>query len=342
MPRNPQNTRKKRPGSRRPGSARTASPPRFRLTKKNMLEEPADPALRRYFKLETLASAVEGLLEQERSLLRTPCKNTMGSAPLTSATLELLDENTYRFVFYLRANNIKRKRATFRLVVAKNAEEHSQALTAEFDALRLLHGRVPKCCVEPVANGRIPLPDRHRRKNLSREVFAYLTAPSGGYHPLLLRADGRLAAGAQRPKSLTNPQTEAVKRRMIEILLRSCDPNARTAIRLPEVAAGHLLLDIPRDRPPQLKVCGCPGLRSRVTPALLINDIVRASWESDGRACRLLPEDPAEFLQALTNALGKKTALEWLELYRKAIKAGSQRENKMLTAARISALIESS
>lgn len=336
----------KRPSKGR-GRKSAARAPQAKLklrSKWKSLDDPLHatrPTLRRFYKPETLASAVDAMIEQKFSFIGKEIVAALGPAPLTATSFELQMETQYSFVFNARLTNAKRARATLRLVVAKNAEEHTRTLKEEFAGLTHLAKLVPRCVAQPLHCGNIFLPDRHRRKSGEREIFSYLTETVGSFRPLTSNTQGRMALASSPPRILTKKQITEVQRRLIEIVIRSYDPKTKQRIRIPDLTSGHILANFPKDRPCQLKITGCPGLIRKSVPASTLNDILTTTWSTARNHLNVAPDDPDEIMQALTNALGKNHALYWLSQYRRSVTSKRHAESGLLPLDYVNSLLES-
>jgi hypothetical protein len=275
---------------------------------------------KRHYNLETLTSALENQLRTNDRFFAASIKSQLGPAPLKTMSIELCQEGKYQLIFRVKAQNINRKQGTFGLVVAKNNKEYSSLAKKEHALLRILHERVPKCIVEPLKGGLVFMPDRHRRKEHDREIYAYCTTWLNGFHELSIQKNLNLFINVDPKEQFNKKQTEALKRRMVEIVVRTYDPNRRNCMAIPHVGSGDFVVSKPtKTTNPQLKVIACRDMENRISPAQLLRRIIEAEWPWGKSTYQLIPEDPREFIQALTNALGKEDAMDWLSQYRKSV-----------------------
>lgn len=278
--------------------------------------------IRRYYNLDTLASATNRLLREKRNFILRAVQGILGSAEVTSLEFELARENKYRVVFRLEAGNARRKQAQFAFVAAKHHENYSKVLATEHHNLRLLHTRAPDHVVKPFAGGRIWLPPGRRKDQPRREVYAYLTQWLGGFHEIRLDAKGRLSAIGQRKKAYSKAQTEAIKAEVALAVLRSYDAESETAMEIPQISSGDLVVTPPPKTEPRMKITGCRRLLKNATPAKLIHRIAGAEWETDETVFPLAPEDPSVIAEAVHNALGRETGRIWFQHYLHALDRG--------------------
>ena len=277
---------------------------------------------KRHFKIETLTNAFSKQVRTNDKFVLSTIRQVLGNNAATNIDAELVQESRYRLTFRLRVQTEKRKQATFGLVIAKNSNEYSELTRLEHSLMRILHERIPKLTVEPYKGGTIFLPDRHRRKEHDRDIYAYMTAWSSGFHELTLQNDLKFALKSNRLERMTHTQTQSAKRRMVEIILRSYDPGRRNAMSIPLNPVDSFIAAKPTKGNPQIKLCACTDMQNRVSPAKLIHRIVGAEWNVRKQIHALLPDDPEQFVQALHNALGKTEATDWLHQYRKSVASG--------------------
>jgi hypothetical protein len=294
----------------------------------------------RYYKLETLTNAVEGAIRGQDKFVLPSVHDVLGPAPVTRITGELFQEGRIQLIFRLRAVNANRKRASFALVAAKNHQDYSDIARAEHKNLRILYKRAPQCVVRPYRGSIVFLPDRHRRSSHNREVYVYLTEWLRGFHELGIQRNHQLYVNVANKQTFTPTQSQALKRRMVEIVLRTYDPKGRTCMGLPQLASGDFVVTKPGLGTPKLKLIACREMLQRMSPARLLNEINHAEWEWSGKPYRLAPDSSRDMVQALHNAYGKKEATRWLELYRKAVNAGRFPESRHFTCAELNDVLD--
>lgn len=333
--------RKRKAGRRgaapRPKRVANAAPRARSVTRRVFLDANGEP-FRRFYKLDTLFNALETQAQIRGSLLLTTVQQTLGSSALSSLTFDLVHENTYRYVFVLRVSNTKRKRCSFRFIAAKNPSEHSVAVQSEFDTLSKLHARAPRCVLRPLRAGTLQFADHKGRAPSNREIFAYFTEPARGFRELVLDARGLFSLGVDSPTPLSPRDTQSVKRRIVEIVVRSYNPRSRECMGMPNLPGGHVVASCTKGRAPQVKISGASRPLSRMTPARILDSLLRASWPHRGRTVPLVPDDPAEIAQALANALGKEGAATWLKQYANAVSRGGLRSSGLLPLEAIAEL----
>ena len=294
------------------------------FTKFRNLEERMDfqgNKLKRHYKLETLTNALEKQIRTNDRFILSSIQDVMGKTNIKTIEFDLIAENRYKMTFHCRVVNVNRSRGSFALVVAKNNQEYSELVRKEFSMLRLLHERLPKWCVEPLKGGLVFLPDRHRRKEFERDLNAYMTHWPKGFNDLAVQKNNCLRVNTSRAEHFTHIQTQALKRRMVEIILRTYDPVRRNGMAIPQMLSSDFFVTTPGKTTAQLKIMGCREMQNRVSPMKLIHRVLDAEWEWHKRPYALAPDDPREIIQAFVNAVGKATAMEWFSDYKKAVKA---------------------
>jgi hypothetical protein len=275
--------------------------------------------IKRHFKLETLTNAVEKQIRAHDRFILSSIQQVMGGTKMKTITFDLVAENRYKLTFHCKAINVNRTQASFAFVVAKNSQEYSELVRKEVGMLRMLHERLPKWTVEPLKSGQVFLPDRHRRKEFERDLNAYMTVWPKGFHELKVQKNNCLSVGGTRGSHFTHVQSQALKRRMVEIILRTYDPVRRNGMAIPQLLSGDFFVTGVSKVASQLKIMGCREIQNRVSPIKMVHRILDAAWDWNKRPYILAPDDPREIVQAFVNALGKETAMEWLSDYKKAV-----------------------
>jgi hypothetical protein len=276
---------------------------------------------KRYYQLETMANAVEGLFKERArdSFLAPSIKSALGPAKITRCEIELFQEGYYQLIFRMKVQNSQKRKGTFALVVAKDNKGLSETAKREHHTLNQLYERAPQCFVRTLKGGTLFLPDRHRRKENDRFIYAYVTEWQHGYHELGIQKNGQFFVNIPKPVRMNNAQTQQLKRRMVEMVIRSYDPVKRNCMAIPQIASGDFVVTLPGKQNPRLKLIACRELTPRVSPSKLIHSLLSAEWEWSGEQVRLAPDSYEDWEQALNNALGKNRAKDWMAVYRKDV-----------------------
>jgi len=287
---------------------------------------------KRYYKLETLASAVEGLFKGRAHdpFLSPNIKSALGPSRITRCEIELFQEGFYQLIFKMKVQNSQKRRATFALVVAKDHQGLSETAKREHRTLIELFGRATQCFARPLKGGTLYLPDRHRRKENDRYVYAYMTEWQHGHHELGIQRNGQFFVNIPKPVPFTKPQTQQLKRRMVEMVIRSYDPVKRSCMAIPQIASGDFVVTLPGKQAPRLKIIACRDLITGVSPSKLLHSILVAEWEWSDNQIRLAPDSYEDWEQALHNAIGKTRSNDWMTVYRQDVKKKRFRKLKHL------------
>lgn len=276
--------------------------------------------MRRFYNLETLASATEKQIAERRGVVISCIRRLLDLTPIAMLEFELFQEGAYQLIFKVRATNINQRKITFSLVVAKNSAELSSVAKAVYGNLLSLNKRAPKLVVKPYTEDTIYLPDRYRRKEHAREIYAYTTEWPGGYHELGVGRNHQFFMNTTKRHVFSRQETERLKQRMIEIIVRTYDPVRHECMAMPQITSGDFVVTAPRGAPPpRLKLIACRNISRRMTPAKVIDRIAGEKWNWAGRPLRLLPADPADLFEAFTNALGTRSASNWLSAYTEGV-----------------------
>lgn len=289
---------------------------------------------KRYYQLETLANAVEGLFKGRArdSFIYPSIKTALGPSKITRCDIELFQEGYYQLIFRMKVQNSQKRKGTFALVVAKDDKGLTETAKREHHTLVELYKRAPQCFVHALKGGTLLLPDRHRRKEKDRFIYAYVTEWQHGYHELGIQRNGQFFVNIPSPVRMNKDQTQQLKRRMVEMVIRSYDPVKRNCMAIPQIASGDFVVTLPGKQNPRLKLIACRELSTRVSPSKLLHSILTAEWEWSGKPIRLAPESYEDWEQALHNALGKSRAVDWMAVYRKDVKKKKYRKLKHLAS----------
>ncbi|HIJ66384.1 MAG TPA: hypothetical protein HPP77_10585 [Candidatus Hydrogenedentes bacterium] len=286
-------------------------------------------AFRRFYRLETLAAAIEqGLYTKERIIVPA-AQDTLGPSPLASLLFELCQEDNCAFVFRVRAGNARRKRASLRLVVAKNHQELSTHVAAEYRGLSGIYGRAPRFVIKPLGIGRIRLPDVRRSKGQDRKLSAYVTEWAGGYHALGVGKTRQLVLGVERPRLLSNAQAEDVKAHILEIMARSYDAGSGEYMGVPDIGGGAVHAAVPKRGAVKIKLMTCGPMKRYRGPAGFVHTLVAATYNVGRHKLPMAPTEPSRIIQALAKARGEQEASRWLDQYVKAVRRGSLPESEL-------------
>jgi len=285
----------------------------------------------RFYKLETLASAVDWSLQTKRDRFLIPSiQQALGPTPVMSLAFELFQEGRYQFIFRVRAVNARRKEGTFALVVAKRAEDYSKLAALEHANLRVIHERAPEFVVCPFRGGNVYLPDRHGRVEHGRDVYAYVTQWLAGFHELGVNDRLQFIINVKARHTFTIAQTEQLKAKIIEIVARTYSPKKRDCMDVPEIASGDFVVTAP-PKPPRIKLIACRRMLRNVTPVKLLDKIAAASWPWGNTRFYLAPEDPRICYDAFARAIGKEVARDAFTQYAAAIESGKLPERDTLS-----------
>ncbi len=264
--------------------------------------------LKRYYQLETLANATQKLLHEKDRFILPSIQSVMGPTEITALAFELFQEGRYQLIFRLNAMNARKKRASFGFVAAKNAEEASAVARNEHRILRDLHLRAPQSIVQPFKGGAIYLPDRYRRPSHGREIYAYLTQWLHGYDELGINKNLQCIANIPRTHTFTLAETETIKGHIVEILFRTYDPKSRTAMALPEIASGDFVINWSKKEALKLKLIACRSMAAKTDPARILEQLLRTSWDWNGRRFYLFPAEPETLFTTMIQTLGPDQA----------------------------------
>lgn len=271
---------------------------------------PYPQASRRFYKLETLISALEKMLGERDRFLHAELSACLDHTPLNTLSGDLVFEDNNRFVYMLESTSRTRNRAVLRLCVAKNHQECSTFLRKEWEALALLGRRASGQVINVRSAGSIFLPDRYRRKDINREVFAYITdaAPGG---PLYVASDTQLGPRGPQPRRFSIADTEALKASLVRLTAACYDARDGTGFDPADLHAECLALRRQPEGTPEVFLLNCPRLRRRLRPEKLLRHLVFGVLTSERHTLPLAPARHEHFFEALAAGASRETARDW-------------------------------
>ena len=282
---------------------------------------------KRFYRLETLAAAVDGAVRSRDWFIVPSIQAILGPAEVTSLSFRLFLENSDTLIFRLDAMNARRKRASLAFVAAKNDKECSARARAGHAHLRTLYDRAPEYVLRPYRGGTVYLPDRHHREAHGRVLYAYVIQWLPGYEALGIDRNMQFCALGERRHTFTIAETEALKAQIVAMMAGTYDAKRRNGMGLPDLMAGDVLVRRGTRGLPKLKMIGC-RLVSGMSPVKALHAILVGSWDCGGRHMPLPPSEP-ETLWEGSAALGEETAGQWIRQYLDAV------ENKRITPAAV-------
>ncbi len=277
---------------------------------------------RRFFKLETLASATEKLLKLRNNFILKSVHRVLGPSPVNHLRFELVREGPRQFVFRVEAGNVRRKTGVFAMLVAKDHSGFSKSTASEHEHMQKLYERAPEHVARPFDGGRILLPARRRHMPADRAVYAYMAQWQQGFYELGIGKNGLFAAFTPQPHSFSAAQTEAIRVAIVELMARAYDAEARVCIEAPDVTAGDLMVSHPAKSEPRVRLVACRRFIRNVSPARLAHRVVGAQWESSRGVVRLAPERAEHLFEGVSRAVGPDVARSWFQHYLHAIDRG--------------------
>lgn len=289
---------------------------------------------KRFFKLETLKNAIEkALREKDRFVFTGIQKRLVGGAPgVVKCTL--VYEDAIRLVFSVLASNRVRKQASLRLVIAKNHEECSAQLLAEYETLRELHKRAPQFVIEPFAHGIVYLPDRHHRCEVNRELFGYMTAESVGVAPLYVGSSTQLAPHDIKPLRYSRKDTEKLKLAIIRLVVSLYDDAAATGVDPAMLYPECISAPENGKSTDRVLLLQCRQIRKRFYRHKLVHNLLYGCFKTKGNVLPLAPAYPGDFLDALSAVVSPDTARAWCAAFLAKAGAMNTHEHEELLPGR--------
>lgn len=266
--------------------------------------------LKRFYKFDTLVSSVASYLEGKDKFIKNTIHSIMGPAQITSLKFHLFQEGKYQFIFRLTAENKKLKQANFAFVIAKDGEELTRTARREHSILKKLNSRCPEFVVKPFGGDYLFFPDRYGRKEFHRNIYAYLTEWLSGYEELGVNKDLQFYTNVLKPHTFSIKETNDIKIKIIEIILRLYDEENQESIVLPEIASGDFMIKRSPSKNHKLKMIACRNTIKRISLEKLISLFLTTSWMWGNKEFTLLPDNPQEIVKVLVKVFGKEKSVK--------------------------------
>ena len=299
----------RKPRKRR-SSAQKQSGPIIRWAAFPAMHDERGHAFKRAFQLETLASAVERRIRTSDRFITPSIQSVLGPGDLSSLSFELLHEDRRRLIFDFRAINTRSKRGRFALVVAKNPVAFSDMLEAEHRNLQLLSARAPDTMLRVYRGGKLFLPDRHRRADMGRELYAFVAQSPANSYPLGVGRNGQFLTSKPKRHTFTRKATEQLKGLIIEGVLGSYDSEKCECIAISDMNAEDIFVQTTRHGKLRIRIVSCPKILSRINPARIIKLILGTTWKSGDSSVSLAPAEPRQLFEQFAAVFGREMAAE--------------------------------
>jgi hypothetical protein len=263
----------------------------------------------------------------------------MGPAKVTRYQFELFHENEQRFMFFVKASNVKRKEGVLTFVAAKSDGHFSKGIRGGHQNLTKMNTRAPHHVVKPYVGALLFLPRYRGTNRQGRQVYGYMTEWLRGHSVLDIGPDRQFLAGTP-PKVFSRVQTEAIRGRIIELVARTFNPASGDCADVPDVPSGDCMVTRPAKGAPRVKLVACRRIARGMTPPKLISRLVQAKWPVGRTDFPLCPEDPLTLFDALDAVVGKREARTWLKAYLEALKNKQFRKPPLWAADDLRKVIE--
>ena len=229
-------------------------------------EDAPEGPWRRFYQVETLVSAVEKGLSSGRDVAGVALRGLLGTADLTSLHIQLAEENPYRLTFKLNASNSRKKHASLLFTAARNDESFSEMLETEWQHLGAAYKAAPKLVPKPLRGGALFLPDRFRREDKHRLVFAYAAQWPGAIEKLGLGKDTAFTLAGARPRALSKAASETIRLSLAELVFRCYQPAKRTGLDMRDLAPADFWVTLTPKGVPRLWLGACRRMHPRLSP----------------------------------------------------------------------------
>ncbi len=268
-----------------------------------------DGTLKRFYRMDSLITGVEGLLARKDCWLLTGVQDKLGPEDVTKLSFQFLREDKHSLIFQINAANIVGRKGRFSLLVSRNHEEHMRGLERRLQGLELAASKAPGLAVQLLGMGPIFLPDRPGRRKEQRPLLAAITGMPSGV-PCNWNRNGQIVLDGATPTTLTLADSDLVRRQVVELVLRCYEPVQRDGIAPPTLRTGDLLVYKPARAPVKVAYAGGDLLGGRPNPVRLI-----ARLFEDRGGGKWLPQDPDNLFRGAVAAVGRERARAWLGDY---------------------------
>lgn len=269
---------------------------------------------KRFYKMETLSNAVEKCLQEKDRFIWAGLKSAVNESSLASVVCDLVYEDAVRLVFSVTLATPARKNVHLRLVVAKNHEECSAAINKECATLAALHERNPQRVVPVAERGVIYLPDRHMRREINREVSAYMYKSPAALTPLYVASSSQLGPRGAKPLRFSLKETETLRKSIVGLLAGCYDEKSFTGVDPKDLTPECFAVQSPGGDDAVLLV-QCPRLRKRMPPGQLVQKLIFGTLGTGATRLAIAPTRPADFFQALARTVSPEKARKWCSAF---------------------------
>ncbi len=270
---------------------------------------------KRFYRLETLNNALQQYVHQKSRFLWAGLNSAVKGAGIVSLLFDLIYEDTMRLVYRVTAFTSQRKRIPIRLVVAKNHEECSATLAREYGILGSLHSQAPGRIFLPLQQGLIYLPDRHHRKEVERELFAYLGTPPVELIPLYAASPSQFGPHGPQPLRYSVKDTEALKCALISLLAACYDEQAFSGIDINDLTPESFSVVEGSEKRLSLMLTQCPMIRKRLPSGRFLQKLLFGTLRSGKTVMPVAPARPDQFFQALAKEITEEKARMWCRAF---------------------------
>lgn len=258
---------------------------------------------KQFFRMETLQRALEKKLEEKDYFLYRSFKESLDGKTPDSLAVDLIYENKSRLIFSLLIGSRQGKRAMLYLVMAKNHEEFSAALEQEYAAFQAPGMSGHNGFIPILRQGLIYLPDRHQRRDINRELFAWLFRLPGEWTPLYVASSTQWGPRGSEVRRFTVQETEKIKCELIRHLAAAYDPDQLEGVTPRQLSSDDLWVKKNKDRSFSLAIVSCRRRDKKLRPGQFIASLLFGSFGAGQNRLPLAPARPENFRDALMKAL---------------------------------------
>jgi len=308
--------RKPRPKPAAKPAARGAEGIKYTWKNLGPTAAPGGRSYDRQFQLATLARAVERRIETIDAFIGPSIAEAMGTAPLAAMQFALDYEAFDRLVFHVGVTNANKTRGQFGLVVAKTPAGASKQLETELRHMHVLRERAGEWVLRAHRGGTVYLPDRRRRKEHARELFALVTDWLPGYDRLGVGKSDQFTVNpsgtGKDARLLRRDDSEAIRTQLVEIVARCYDAEAAEGLSVEGLEASDIAVKRTPGGKMRVRIVQCRRMHTRQRPGRMMESLLRGQIAQGDRTATLTPRDPAAFWAGLCGGAGTESARRYI------------------------------
>ena len=169
--------------------------------------------------------------------------------------------------------------------------------------------------MSPVRFGVVFLPDRHKRKDIQLEVFAYMYKCPAELTPLYVASSSQLGPRGVKPLRYSVKETEHLKGAIVSLVAACYDEKTFIGLNPEDLTAEGLAIRPPISAGNKLMLVQCPRLQKRIRSGQIIEKLLFGTLRAQKTVFPIAPALPEAFFAALTKSISREKAREWCSAF---------------------------